>query len=599
MKDFLKYTLASMVGFILANIILGIIFTIFFLVSIGSVMTMAEDFQSGKKVSVDDKSVLHIQLDYPIKERVTDDPFRRFSRRIQERPNPIGLRQAINSIEKAKEDDKIEGILLETSMIPASYTSLKDIRSELKAFKESDKFIYAYSNVLTQKGYYLSSLADSIVLQPEGLVQFTGMNSEMTFYKGLFDKLGITPHIFKAGKYKSAAESFSHKEMTEPNREQMNALLTSMDDDFLGGISEARGISINQLKAIRDQLDVRSAEDALEYNFVDQLLYEDQLKSQLKQKIGQGTESLSLVSLQDYKQTPSLDDKDEGDSEGEVALVYATGGIGMGDGGSESIGSDRLSEAMKKAREDDEVESIVLRINSPGGSALASDIIWREVQLTTEEKPVVVSMGNLAASGGYYIASPADTIFAQPNTITGSIGVIGVLFDWQEFWNEETGITFDRVKKGKFADLGNPNRPLTEKEGEIIQSFIMETYNDFLSRVAEGRNMQKARVDSLAQGRVWSGEDAKDVGLVDAMGGIETAIESAAKKADLDNYDIKTLPKVEDPFQKFMKEFSASINHAVWGSKIKEKLNRHKRLKLLTEEGNGIYMLMPYDFQIE
>ncbi len=597
MKDFLKYTLASMVGFFLANIIIGIIFTIFFLVSVGSVMSMAGDFNKTKEVDIEDNSVLQVKLDYPIKERTSDDPFKRFQKLLQDQPTAISIREVLNNIEKAKRDDEIEGILLEPSLVRTSYANLQSIRNELKEFKqETDKFIYAYGNVITQKGYYLSNLADSIFLQKEGMMQFTGMNSEMVFYKGLFDKLGITPHVFKAGKFKSAAESFSHKKMTEPNRKQIDALLTTMDDHFLRSISETRGINVSKLKNLRDEVAVREAEDAREYGFVDKLVYRDEMDNLIKTRTNQKEDELNKVTLKDYTDAPELDDAD---AENEVAIVYATGGISTGEGDRQSIGSASLTDALENAREDEDVKSIVLRINSPGGSALASDIIWREVSLTTKEKPVIVSMGNVAASGGYYIAAPADTIMAQPNTITGSIGVIGILFDWKKFWNDKTGVTFDRVKKGEYADLGNPNRPITEKEKTIINDLIMKSYDDFLSRVSEGRGMAKSMVDSLAQGRVWSGEDAKEVGLVDALGGFENAIEMAADKADLENFEIEEFPELEDPIERFMSDFSASLSNRFFSSEVKQKLDQYDRLRLLKEEGNGVYMLMPYDFNIQ
>ncbi|PSR06489.1 MAG: signal peptide peptidase SppA, partial [Bacteroidetes bacterium SW_10_40_5] len=438
MKEFLKFTLASMVGFIVANIILFVITIIFLFIGIGSVATMTKGFQSDQQAKIEEKSILKIGFDQPIVERTSDDPFKQVMYALQDQPKPIAISDVLQSIEHAKTDDRIKGVFLDLSVLPASRATVNGIYNKLKSYKSSGKFLYAYGDMMTQQSYYLASLADSIYLQPQGMFIFNGMHSEMTFYKGLFDKLEIEPNVIKMGKYKSAGESFSHKEMTDANREQMNKLLNTFYHTHLEAISQSREIKVSRLKTIADSLMVRNARDAVE----------------------------QTVGLQKYSK--KADDWGQNTADSEIAVIYATGPIGLGGGGdSENIGSKRMSEAIKSARKNEDVEAVVLRVNSPGGSALASDVIWREVKLTKAEKPVIVSMGNLAASGGYYISASADTIVAQPNTITGSIGVIGILMNWQEFFNEKLGVTFDRVKTAKYADLGNPNRPMMEKKKEI------------------------------------------------------------------------------------------------------------------------------------
>ena len=602
MKDFLKFTLASMVGFILANIIITAISIIIFLATVGSIMSMAGDFKGKDKISVKEKSVLQVELDYPIAERTADNPFKDFQYTLQDRAKPVAIREILKSIENAKQDDKIKGIVIETSMVPNSFTKLEEVRDQLKSFKESGKFVYAYSNIMTQKGYYVASVADSIFLQPEGMMNFDGLVSESPYFKGLFDKLGIEPHVFKIGKYKSATEAFTRKEMSEANRKQTEALLGSILDHYLEGISESRGIGTDQLMNYMNEFKIWTAESAVEHGLADKLIYHDKLIKRVKQRIDQDqSKDLETVTLEDYTDAPAPDKKQDKDkkTDNKVAVIYATGPIGMGQGDMESVGASRVSKALRKAREDDDIKSIVFRVNSPGGSALASDVIWREAKLAAKEKPLVVSMGYLAASGGYYIAAPADTIIAQPNTITGSIGVYGMLFNWQDFWNEKTGITFDRVKKGKYADFGNPNRPITEKEKQVLTHYINKTYNDFVSRVAEGRNMSKDMVDSFARGRVWSGLDAQRIGLVDMIGGFEKSIQVAADMADVEDYKVKEYPEMEDPFKKFFEGFSSTMVERLFASEAEQKLAYYKRLKFIHEQGNGIYMLMPYDIKIE
>lgn len=598
MKDFLKYTLASALGFILANIVLGIFGLIIVLISIGSIMSAAEDFQQTDKVSVKDESVLTVELDYPMQERSKkDNPFNRFFSEFTDQPPQVSYRQVLRTIDEAAADDKIEGILLETTGVPNSFAKLEEVREKLTRFRDSGKFVYSYSNILTQKGLYLASAADSVFVQQEGLVSFNGLVSQSTFYKGLLDKLGIEPYVFKIGRYKSAPEFLTRESLSESSEEQTQALLSNQQEQFLAGISQGRDIPVSRLNTYIDELNIRTAEDAVEVGLADERMYRDELNALLKERIGlESNDQVENIALTQYQRTVNGQNSSEADDK--LAVVYANGGIGLGEGDDNSIGAATMTDALQEARTDSTVKSIVLRINSPGGGALASDIIWREVSMAAEEKPLIVSMGDIAASGGYYIASPADTIMAQNNTITGSIGIFAILVDWQEFWNEEVGVTFDRVKTGEYADLGNPNRPLTAEEKQVFRQFIDESYQDFVSRVAEGRGLSRAEVDSVARGRVWTGEAAKQANLVDEIGSFNEAIDLAAAKADLEDYQVVKYPEQEDPFEKFLNRSTQAFMGNLLGGQLQQQLQKHERLRFMQKQGSGAYMMMPFDFQV-
>lgn len=600
MKDFLKYTLASALGFVLANIVLGILGVIVLLISIGSIMSAAEDFnKSADKVKVKENSILKVELDYPMAERSKEEnPFQKFIRKYDDRAKRVAYRDVLASIKKARDDEKIEGILLKTSGVPNAFAKLEEVREALTNFRDSGKFIYSYSNVLTQKGNYLASAADSAFMQQEGLINFNGLVSQTTFYKGLLDNLDIEPHVFKIGRYKSAPEFLTRESLSESSKEQTKALLNSQQEQFLQAISQGRDIPMERLENHIDSLEIRTAEDAVEAGLVDDNIYKDELTKLLIKRTGQeGDEEPETIPLKDYQKTIDKGEAD-GDSDQKVAVVYATGAIALGEGDNQNIGAATMTDALKEAREDSTVKSIVLRVNSPGGGAMASDIIWREVKLASEAKPVIVSMGDIAASGGYYISASADTIMAQKNTITGSIGIFALLFDWQKFWNDELGITFDRVKTGDYADFGNPNRPLTQEEETVFKQYIKESYQDFIGRVAQGRDVSKAAIDSVARGRVWTGEDAKRVNLVDKIGSFNEAIELAANRADLDEYELAKYPEEDDPIKAFFKGSLKASMINIFGSPAQQKIQQYERLKFLQEQGSGAYMMMPYNLNV-
>ncbi|MGZ8569996.1 MAG: signal peptide peptidase SppA, partial [Bacteroidia bacterium] len=502
----------------------------------------------GDTIEVKDNSVLVIKLDHEIPERPVDNPFFNIPGLADEMNVPVSLKEILSYIKSASTDDKIKGIYLNVSMVQAGYPTLEEIRNALIDFKKSGKFIYSYSEFYTQKNYYLASVSDSIFLNPNGVFSFAGFHSEQMFFKGLLDKLEIEPKLIRAGKYKSAGETFINKSMSDANREQLTAFINSSYGDYLSKISSARKISVEDLKNIADNLLVKFPEDAVKYKLIDKVVYEDEIIKLLRTKTGKkADEDYSDIALATYAKTPHKTEKTGKDR---IALIYAVGDIMGGEGDEDQIGSDKLAETIRNAREDDKIKAIVLRINSPGGSALASDVIWREVVLAKAKKPVIASFGDVAASGGYYIAAPADMIFAQPNTITGSIGVFGLVPMLKNFWDKKLGITFDRVVTGKYADLGNLNRAMTAEEEAVIQQYIDKTYSEFKQRVADGRKMPIGKVDSIAQGRIYSGIQAKQIGLVDQLGSLQDAIDAAAKKANLENYSIKIMPKYKPDFRK-------------------------------------------------
>lgn len=540
MKEFFKFVFASMVGFFLS-------FFVVFILLIVIVAAIVSTAGSDGKVRVTSNSVMHVSLDYPIKERTDKNPLAEFSFMGFESKKTLGLNEILAGIDQAKSDDHIKGIYLDVSTLSAGFATIEEIRNALIDFKKSGKFILAYSEVYTQGAYYLATAADKIYLNPEGMIDFRGLSSEIMFFKGSLDKLGIEAQIIKVGTYKSAVEPFIMDKMSEPNRQQVTSFLGSMYDHFLSEISKSRKIPKNTLFSIADSAKIREPKDAMVYKMIDGLKYKDEVLDELKTMTGiEKKKDLKSISIEEY--APE-ENKEKAASSNRIAVIYANGEITSGEGNDATIGSDRISRAIRKARTDDKVKAIVLRVNSPGGSALASDVIWREMVLAKKVKPVIVSMGDVAASGGYYIACAADSIFAQPNTITGSIGVFGIIPNMQKFFNDKLGITFDGVKTGRFADLGTVTRPMSDGEKMIFQLQVNKVYSTFTQKVAEGRKKSQAYIDSIGQGRVWSGNEALQNGLVDRLGNIEDAIASAAKKANLKDYKIVSYPEQIDPLK--------------------------------------------------
>lgn len=580
-----------MVGFLLTSAIITfiIILLIFGLIS----------SSSDKTVDVDANSVLQMSLKYPISERTPNNPLSSLSFLGIDGEKAIGLNDILADIKKAKTDPNIKGIFLDESYMASGQATVEEIRNALLNFKKSGKFIIAYSEVYTQEFYYLASVADKVYINPKGIFLFHGFSSNVTFLKGALDKLGIEVQVIKVGTYKSAVEPFFLTKMSPANRLQVTSYLGSLYDHFLTGISESRKISKDSLFNYADKLKIKFPEDALKYKLVDGLKYRDEILDELKQRTGvDHKEDLKSVDLGDY--TNSLPQKEESkkESKNRIAVVYASGEINGGDGDDNSIGSEAVSKSLRKVRLDDNVKAVVFRVNSPGGSSLASDVIWREVMLTKKVKPIIVSMGDYAASGGYYISCAADSIFAEPNTITGSIGIFAILPNMQKFFNDKLGITFDGVKTGKYADLGDVSRPLTPEEKAILQSEVDHGYDDFTKAVANGRHKTQAYIDSIGQGRVWTGTQAIKIGLVDRLGNINDAITSAAKMAKIKNYNLVSYPEQKSFLNKFGLGMNAEIKTHFLKSELGDNFKYYQQIKGVTQMMRSPQARLPYNVEI-
>ncbi len=561
MKNFFGSFFGSLVGVIVA----GIICTIIFAAIVVSGFKSAFSFGDEQHFKVKSNSVLMLRFDQPIKERGIKNPLSELGLGSFGKESGMGLDEIMKSIKKAETDTAIKGIYLDlNSEIVASPATIEEIRNSLLNFKSSKKFIYAYSEMYSQKGYYLATVSDKIFLNPQGEMMFKGISAQIMYYKNALEKLNVQMQVFRHGKFKSAVEPYLLDKMSAANRLQIETLLNSVWKHMLAGISKQRGISEEELQKIADNLSVNFPEEALQLKMVDELKYKDEVTEFLKQKLSlKEKDKINYVSLGKYGEAGKKmkwDDEEEGEekvssSKKKLAVIYCVGGIESGKGDEETIGSETIAKAIKDARTDSSIKAIVLRVNSPGGSALASDVIWREVLLAKKSKPVVVSMGDVAASGGYYISCAADRIFAQPNTITGSIGVFGLMPNVQKLFSEKLGINIDTVNTAKHSDLGTMYRTATPFEAAYIQKSVEKVYDTFTKRVAEGRNMKQADVDSIGQGRVWSGVDALKINLVDELGGINDAIKYTAKKANLkeDEYELVSFPKQKDALQALLK----------------------------------------------
>ncbi len=519
-----------------------------FLIVIGSIMSLNDN----EKVEVKSHSILHIQLTDEIVERGVENPFEG----LEEYgfSSSLGLNVILENIDKAADDPNIDGIYIDVNDIKAGLSTVEEIRNALIRFKKSNKFIYAYSEFYSQKAYYLASVADSVYLNPSGLLELKGFSSQYMFFKNAFEKLEIKPEIIRVGSFKSAVEPYMSDRMSDSNKLQVSIYLNSLFYHMVSNIATSRGMNTDSVANMTKNLSVRNATDAITYKLADRLAYKDEVLAQLvKSSNKSAIKDLNLINMNAYSKSAKAD---VSISKNKVAVIYASGEINSGNGNEESIGSETLSKAIRKARLDEGVKAIVLRVNSPGGSALASDVIWREVILAKKVKPFIVSMGDVAASGGYLIACAADTIVAQPTTITGSIGVFGILFNAENFFKNKLGITFDQVKVGEYADLGNYTKALTPSERNIIQNEVNRIYEDFTKKVSEGRDIEINAVLRIAGGRVYTGRDAQKIGLVDVLGNKEDAIDIAVKKANLSDYRIVNFPELSNPFQKFMSQLT-------------------------------------------
>lgn len=592
MKQFFKMMFASMLGFFLIFIVFG--FLIF------GIMMAAISLGKDKEVSISENTILTINFSEEIKDRSNKNPFSGFDFGSFTPKKSLGLNDIVENLKNAKTDKNIKGIFLDLETIKTGIATLEEIRNALLDFKTSGKFIYCYSSNYTQSSYYLASVSDKIFLNPQGGLDFKGLKAEVMFFKGALEKLEIQPEIIRHGKFKSAVEPFMLDKMSDANREQTKTYVFSLWNHFLDGISKQRKISVDELTQIADNFKIQRAEDAVTNKLADKLVYRDEMLDILREKVGmKKDDKLKFITLNKYERVPKSKDAKGKLEKDKIAVIYATGQIVDGESKDDNIGGESLSKTIREARLDDKVKAVVLRVNSPGGSALASEIIWREVFLTRKVKPVVVSMGDVAASGGYYISCAADKIYAQPNTITGSIGVFGLMWNGKKLLNNKLGITTDIVKTNKYADLGDQFRPMLQDERDIIQKSVEDIYDVFTTRVADGRKMQKASVDSIGQGRVWSGTDAKRIGLVDEFGGLDKAIEGAAKLAKLDKYSIKEMPKTEEAFKQILKMLNddEDVSASILARELGVSYKYYKNLKDLVQM-DGIQARIPFVIEV-
>jgi len=596
MGQFFKFMFASMLGTLLIGVVLIVLF-------FGMLAAAAAGLGSkGKPVKIKDGSVLQLTLDNELVDR-GDDEQMDFDFGPFQGESKTGLNQVLAALDQAKSDEKIEGIFLDLTSVNSGFATLREIRNKIMEFKkESGKPVVAWAEFYTQGSYYLATAADQVYLQPKGMLDYRGLQSEYMFLKGLFEKLDIDMQFIRGSnnKFKSFGEVYTEEEMSPANRAQIELILRGLWADHRSAVSEKTGLSANELDTIANTFAAKDDEAARELKLVDALMYRDELLADIKERMSLDKEKdIAFVSLGKYLRTDDAK-KDDGDAKTKLAVIYAEGGISSGDG-DDGIGSTSLSATIREAREDSAVKAIVLRVNSPGGSGLASEVIWREVKLAAEAKPLVVSMGDVAASGGYYISCPATKIYAEPTTITGSIGVFGLIPNMQGFFKNKLGITFDGAKTHQYADMMTVSRPLTETEKRMMQQWVDDFYDGFVERVAEGRKLTTAQVDSIGQGRVWTGTDAKERGLVDELGGLEDAIRAAATLAGISDYRKVELPEQEDFLKKLLKDLNTETKAWVAREYLGEdaKLLKEYQRAREAKEQTGILARMPYDLIIQ
>lgn len=585
MKSFLKYTLATIFGVFISFILIGVLLFFTFLGLINS--------STKKTVSIKSNSVLELNLDYEIQERGSQAFLSLLNPEIGE--SYLGLDNLLELINKAKQDPKIKGIYLKTNLNNSGYATLSEVRNALKDFKSKGKFIYAMAPYYDEKNYYLASVADSVFIEKTGNILLNGLSANIMFYKGAFDKLGIDMQYVKVGSYKGAVEAFTRQDLSNENREQISSYLNQLYYNIITDIGESRQIDTQLLRKAIDDFTIQSPSDALKFGLIDGLTYQDDLLQKIKKATGSKDKKYkNLVKASSYynnieEETNSNNDK--------IAVVYAVGEIVDGQGNNNTVGSSSLAKAILKAREDNNIKAIVLRVNSPGGSALASDIITREIALCKGVKPIVVSMGDVAASGGYYISCLADSILACSNSLTGSIGVFGLFPNMQKLFNDKLGLTFESVKTGKYSDFGRLDKPLSDGERMYLQQMVNRIYNDFTTTVEKGRNIDSSDLEKHAQGRVWIAKHAMERGLVDRIGGINEAVNMAAQLAKLKSFKTVSFPQIEDPFTQL---FNQSGNE-ILNKKISQDLGifyQYYQSLLSGIQSQGFQTRLPYELFI-
>ena len=592
MKSFLKYTLASL----LALVLFTVVSTIITLVSFAGMMA-----SDGMTASVKDNTILRINLGGALAEQSQDDPLGSLMNGNTE--TVPSLQTLTEAIKRAKDNEKVKGIYLENATLSGTPATVQELRQALVDFKESGKFIIAYSDTYSQSGYYICSVADKVMVNPEGIVDWHGLASTPMFYKDAMAKVGVKMQVFKVGTFKSAVEPFINTEMSDANREQVTSFLGSIWQNMLKDVSVSRKISVDKLNALADEyVALHPTTYMIENNLVDTLSYMDGVKAYLKQKMDLDEDkSLTFISPKEMATAEVPDYKEQEDK---IAIYYAVGdivqtnsGVSMS-GNSPKIVGEKVIDDLRSLREDDDVKAVVLRVNSGGGSAYASEQIWREVELLKEKKPVVVSMGGLAASGGYYISCGANKIFAEPTTLTGSIGIFGMIPDMSELMTQKIGVKFDVVKTNALSDMGTMARPMNEAEGALMQSMVERGYETFTGRVAFGRKMDIAKVKEIAEGRVWTGEQAKKLGLVDQIGNLEAAVKSAAKLAKVEKYNTVNYPAPEPWYQSLFNDKKSGYLDAEMRNVLGEYYTTFSLLRTINSQ-DRIQARLPYDPNIQ
>ena len=586
--NFFKTFLASLLAFFVANFVWFFLFIIIVagIAAIGSSTTIVEP-----------KSVLKIDLSESIVDQPVNDPLAGFDPMSMNVQKSVSNMQVMNAIESAAQDDNIEGIYINlTGAGTASAALLEEVRDYITAFKESGKFVVAYGEVYSQGGYYLASVADSIYLNPAGQMDWRGLAAQVMFYKGLLDKLGVEPQVFRHGTFKSAVEPYIMSRMSPENRTQMETYINSIWGTMVADIAKERNLSIDSLNMFATDLSAMMAEDALANRMVDGLKYEDEVEDILREKLElDADEDITFVTLGEYiaanPYTPSYSDN-------KIEVIYAEGQIVQGTSEQGTLGSSTLADQLAEARMDEEVKAVVLRVNSPGGSALASEVIWREMELLRQQKPVIVSMGDYAASGGYYISAPADAIIADATTLTGSIGVFGLMFNAEKALNNKLGITIDVAKTNPSADMGMPFRAVSSNERTKIMRSIEQVYSTFVNHVADGRNMTFDSVDAIGQGRVWTGNDGNRIGLVDEIGGLKYAIAVAADKAEcLDDYMVRESMGEPTGLAALLSSLEAHISDRKMRKEMGAMYDEYRSLRALMENEGVQALALPIEIR--
>ena len=588
MKSFLKYTLATITGIIIASFL----FFIIMLAGFSAIVSSGD-----KPVSVSNNSILVLKAGVPIPDRGDQNPLSGldlFNMTFSQAP---GLNDILQSIEKASGDNKIKGILIENGLLPSGWATTGEIRNALIKFRENGKFVISYSDyVLTQECYYLSTAADRIYINPGSMVDFKGLSSEVMFFKKALEKIGVEVQVTRHGKFKGAVEPFILDKLSEENKAQIKDYAGSIWNQVIADISQSRGIPAEKLNKLADNLDGNMASGALETKLVDGLMYRDALIDTLKVLSGISSDKdLNLISMIKYSKVP--DTKMAYSAKNRIAVVYASGTIVTGRGTDSNIGGNNYADVIRKARLDTSVKAIVLRVNSPGGSATASDIIWRELDLAARGKPVVISMGNYAASGGYFISAPGTKIYADPMTISGSIGVFGLIPNAGTLLEKKLGLTTEIVNTNKNSDFPSIYRPMNTYEKELMQLSIEKIYSDFVSKVASGRKMKPESVDSIGQGRVWSGTSAVKIGLADETGGLKDAIKGAAKLAGIELYSVRELPVLEDPYMRILSQLGGELRMSILKKELGESVKYYNIVQEI-KDMSGIQARLPYFIDI-